>query len=185
MLAEGQWTDCVPMASNNEVKKETPTKHTQAGSRLPRHTMKISIFRVSSCWFLKCDLSKPSSTQTPRDTQPPPGTWRITSSLKNFMDSCFVYTLLHILSIAWIFWHFILHSTWNPLFFYSCFRLILTSSRMHWFSYCRRLLSHNKQKRRPCQNQVKSGVSCFKELSHRQMSFMQPENTKHEAISLT
>lgn len=98
---------------------------------------------------MKCDLP---STQTPRDTQPPPSTQRITSSQRNFMSFIF-FLKLHILNIACILYK---ESSLCWLFF----RLILSSSRMHWFWFCHQTLRHLKSNRRPCPNQVKSSFRC-------------------------
>lgn len=45
---------------------------------------------------------------------------------------------------------------WHTNAFFVCFRWILSSSRMHWFSCCHQISSHNQVKRRRCRDQVRA-----------------------------
>lgn len=75
--------------------RNTPHKDTKSSSHQPHCTMKIDIFRVSSCWFLKCDLHAQQTFLHP-DIKHAPGSQEITSRLKNLM-----WFILQITNIAW------------------------------------------------------------------------------------
>lgn len=74
---------------NNEGKTESlPPPNSQkaaAASSLAQYESAYSRLAAVDSWSVTSAFDNPSSTQTSRDTQPPPGTWGITSRQKNFM----------------------------------------------------------------------------------------------------